>query len=167
MSSVISCSDSEVVLDESSNCCIGDTYTFCDTQIHKIPSQTQKIRNLRLLAKASIRLDRFHLRKLRHPSLDIRRPTIMTKNIEKVKKMIKICSKVICEKDLKQSDIDNNQLAVKLGHSLTNKYQQNGYFDIICMMLNHNLPHEKYFTKTHKHHHIHHKHHHKHHHKNH
>jgi len=60
---IISCPDSEVIINVSSKCCMGDTYKFCDKQIHKIPLQTHKNKNLRLLAKTSIRLDRLILRR--------------------------------------------------------------------------------------------------------
>ncbi len=56
---IISCPDSVVMIDETSKCCLGETYKFCDKQIHKIPLQTQRNRNLRLLAKTSIRIDRY------------------------------------------------------------------------------------------------------------
>ena len=161
MNSIISCPDSEVMIDESSKCCLGETYKFCDKQVHKIPCQIQRNRNLRLLAKTSIRVDRYLLRKQTHPGAKIQKSKIMVEDIEKVRKLVKKCGKVICKKDLHQPDIVNGQLAVKLGNRLTNKYQQNGYLDIIGMMLENKLPHERYFSKTHRHHH---KHHHRHHH---
>lgn len=161
MNSIISNFDSKVMVDESSKCCMGETYNFYNKQIHKIQCQTQRNKNLRLLAKTSIRIERYFLRKLYYPRLKIRKSKIMIKDIEKIKKMVRKCGKVICKKNLLLSDINNEYLTVKLGQYLTNKYQQNGYFDIIKMMLDHSLPHERYFSKTHKHHH--HKHHHKHH----
>jgi len=67
--------------------------------------------------------------------------------------MVRKCSKVICKKDLYETDI--NTLSLKLGEHLNEQYQKNGFYDIIVMMLQHKLPHERYFTKTHKHHHNH------------
>ena len=156
MSSVnlISYPDSEVMIDESSKCCMGDTYKFCDKQIHKIPLQTQRNRNLRLLAKTSIRVDRYLLRKKKHPLSLIHKSKVMINDIDKVIKMVRKCSKVICKKDLHQTDI--NTLELKLGKRLSKRYQRNGYYDIIVMMLEHKLPNERYYTKTRRHHHKHH-----------
>ena len=147
------------MIDESSKCCMGDTYKFCDDQVHRIPEQTQKNRNLRLLAKTSIRVDRYLLRKKKHPLTLIHKPKTMTDNIDKVKEMIRECRDVICEKKLYKKDIAN--LASILGKHTSRRYQRNGYYDIIVMMLEHKIPNVRYYTKTRRHHH---KHHHKHHH---
>ena len=160
---IVSCPDSEVMIDESSKCCLGETYKYCDKQVHRIPKQTQKNRNLRLLAKTSIRVNRYLLRKQKHPRTWIRKPKTMTNNIDKVKKMIRECSKVICKNNLHEEDIAN--LASKLDKHTSARYQRNGYNEIIAMMLEHKLPNERYYTKTRRHHHKHHhKHHHHHHH---
>ena len=154
---IISCPDSEVMIDESSKCCMGDTYKYCDEQVHRIPKQTQENRNLRLLAKTSIRVDRYLLRKKKNPRTLIHKSKVMTNDIDKVRKMVRKCGKVICEKDLHEEDIAN--LTSKLGKRLSKRYQRNGYYDIIVMMLAHKLPNERYYTKTRRHHHKHHHHH--------
>lgn len=145
-SNIFSCYDSRVMVDESSKCCMGDTYKFCNSLIHKIPLQKQTNKNLRLLAKTSIRIDRYLLRKQKHPNTFIRKSRILSKDIHKVKKLVRKCGKIICKKDLHEYDIP------VLTTKLSKRYQKNGYNDIIVMMLKHQLPHERYYLK-HKHHH--------------
>ena len=144
----------KTVIDASSKYCMGETYKFCNAQVYKIPMQLHSKRSIRLLAKTSIRFERYLLRKKKDSQLH--KSNILNRDIQKVKKIVRECNDVIYQKDLHKSDIGN--LTSKLGVRLNNRYQKNGYFDIIVMMLKHKLPYQRYYTKTHRHH-KHHNHH--------
>lgn len=52
---------------------MGNNYKYCDEQVYRISKQTQTNRNIRILAKISIRVDKYLLRK-KHPLTLIRKP---------------------------------------------------------------------------------------------
>ena len=143
------CSDSEVMIDESAKCCMGQTYKFCGHEIHKIPLQTHENVNMRLLAKTSIRVDRLLSRREKHKNSSIHKSRVLSKDLRKVRKIVRKCGKIIKKKHLQVSDIPT--LSTKLGPRLSKRLKDKGYDKIIVMMINNELPHEEYIKHHHHH----------------